>query len=50
MSKRSPGSRLVETSGVPVEPPSFSGSSNFPLIQSHVLPASVHWLGVNIYI
>jgi hypothetical protein len=42
------GSRLVETAGPPMRLPSSSSSSPFP-IQSQGTPASVHWLGVNIY-
>jgi hypothetical protein len=45
--KRSWGSMLVETAGLPIELP-FSASSSFSLIQPKGSPASDQWLVVNI--
>lgn len=50
MSEKSQESRLVEPSGLAMGSPSSSISSSFSLIQSQWSPASVHWLGVRIYV
>jgi hypothetical protein len=42
------GSRLIETSGLPVWSPTLSAASILPLIQLQESPTSVQYLGVNI--
>jgi len=42
--------QVIETAGLLMGLPSFSASSSPFLIQPQRSPASVHWLGVSIYI
>ena len=44
------GSRLVDTTGLPMKSPSPSASSILSLIQLQGSLVSVYWLGVSIYI
>jgi hypothetical protein len=49
VSERSQESRLIETAGPPIGSPFSSASSSFSLIQPQGSPASVHWLGKNMF-
>ena len=44
------GSSLVETVGLSMESPSYSDSSSISLLQPQGSLASVHWLGVSMFI